>query len=97
MMIEWPRRGGRNTLREHLLSAPSNGWSAHQLRLPVSWYTEMAAGAGVEFPVSGDATAATSRLLGFIRDGLGMELYPWQERALLNLQHARDTPRPTHP
>lgn len=95
--IERPRRYGRTALREHLAWNPAQGWAAHHLRLPASWYTEVAAGAGVEFPVSGDATAATSRLLGYVRDGLGMELQPWQERVLLNLQHARDTRRPTRP
>lgn len=99
--FEWGRRAGRRvaqaTLRRQAASPPPQGWSAHRLRLPASWYNEVAALEGVEFPVSGDATASDSQLLGFVRANVEAPLMPWQEQILFGMGHARDTPRPTHP
>lgn len=96
--ISWPRRSGRSHLRMQTEGTPAGGWAAQQLTLPIDWYTATADGSGIEFPVSGDATSHASRLLGLVRDGLEVDLMPWQERFLVDsFRHARDTPRPTHP
>lgn len=81
-MIIWPRRSGKTTLLEQAITTPPQGWAAQQLQMPASWYNGITLGCGAEFPVSGDETAKKSNLLKFVREVLGIELTPWQERLL---------------
>lgn len=39
-----------------LTEPPLNGWPAQMMQLPAHWYTSVAVGGGLAFPVSGDRT-----------------------------------------
>lgn len=62
------------------MSEQETGWAAQRMGMPVSWYAEVAAGSGVEFPVSGDATAARAGIQRAVLitrgDGLAPSYWP---------------------
>lgn len=39
----------------------AEGWAAHRLGLPANWYQHIAESTGLEFAISGDATALYQR------------------------------------